>query len=130
MNIHGIGADIVEIRRMTRNLERFGERFAQRILADSELAGFARTPRKAAYLARRFAAKEATAKALGTGFRDGLSLRHIAVGHDAAGRPILEFSGRARELLVERGIADSFISLADERENALAFVTLVTTSGG
>ena len=126
MNIHGIGADIVEIGRMARNLERFGERFARRILAASELEAYARSPRKAAYLARRFAAKEATAKALGTGFRDGLSLRHIAVEHDSAGRPLLSFSGRARVLLEERGITGSFISLADERENALAFVTLVT----
>lgn len=126
MNIHGVGADIVEIRRIAQNLERYGDRFARRILTENEMQGYVSSPRKAAYVARRFAAKEATAKALGTGFRNGLSLKHIAVAHDALGRPLLEFSGRAAVVLEETGIAGSFISIADERENALAFVTLVT----
>ena len=86
----------------------------------------AESAKKEAYLAKRFAAKEATAKALGTGFRNGLSMKHIAVCHDEMGRPMLEFSGKAEELLRKRSIAGSFVSLADERENALAFVTLVT----
>jgi holo-[acyl-carrier protein] synthase len=77
-------------------------------------------------LAKRFAAKEAAAKAMGTGFRDGLSLRHIAVANEASGKPVLCFSGRAAELIERFGIGDAHLSLSDEREFAVAFVTLMT----
>ena len=93
--IFGIGTDIVRVTRMQRSLERYGQRFAERILAAEELAEFSLEARKAHFLAKRFAAKEAAAKAMGTGFRDGLALRHIAVGHDALGKPQLIFSGKA-----------------------------------
>jgi holo-[acyl-carrier protein] synthase len=124
--IFGIGTDIVAIVRIEAGLQRHGDRFAQRILADSELEGFRRAARPASYLAKRFAAKEAMAKAMGTGFRDGLSLRHIAVGHDAKGRPLIEVSGRAEELCRELGIGARHLSLSDEHEYALAFVTLLS----
>jgi holo-[acyl-carrier protein] synthase len=124
--IYGIGTDIVRVSRMHKNLERYGQRFAERILTDHEMEEFRRSARPAHYLARRFAAKEAAAKALGTGFADGLQLRHIGVTHDAAGKPLLEFSGRAAEMLRERGIAITHISLSDEENHAVAFVTLET----
>ena len=72
------------------------------------------------------AAKEAAAKAMGTGFSDGLHLRHIGVGHDANGKLLLEFSGRALEFVREKGITTVHVSLADEEDNAVAFVTLET----
>lgn len=125
--IYGIGTDIVAIARIEESLQRHGERFAERILADSEMEGFRAATRPASYLAKRFAAKEAMAKAMGTGFRDGLSLRHIAVGHDDKGKPLLELNGRAEELCSELGIGARHLSLSDEYEYAVAFVTLLST---
>lgn len=126
--IYGIGTDIVRIARMEAALARHGERFAHRILAVGEWADFQRAARPAALLAKRFAAKEAAAKAFGTGFSNGLGLRDIAVDHDSHGRPLLSFSAKAAELCRRRGIGRSLISLADERDYAIAFVTLLLAS--
>ena len=122
--IFGIGTDIVRVSRLKRDLERFGVRFAERILTDDELAEYHQKENKAHFLARRFAAKEAAAKAMGTGFAQGLQLRHIGVGHDALGKPTLIFTARASEFIEERGITTAHISLADEEDHAVAFVTL------
>lgn len=128
--IHGIGTDIVQVARIEAIFRRFGDRFARRILSDRELAEFARADRPAHFLARRFAAKEAAAKALGTGFRDGLQFHHIGVGHDRRGRPLLEFHGPALILIQRLAIGESHLSLADEQDYAVAFVTLVNAPGG
>jgi len=123
--IFGIGTDIVRVARMQQSLEKHGERFARRILTEHELIGYQHANKPANYLAKRFAAKEATAKAMGTGFRNGLSLKHINVGHDKQGKPLLEFYGRAAEFMSEEGINEAHISVADEQEYAVAFVTLI-----
>jgi holo-[acyl-carrier protein] synthase len=123
--IYGIGADIVRVSRIQRGLDRFGERFARRILTPQEWNEFARSKRPAHFLATHFAAKEAAAKAMGLGFRGGLSPRNIGVVHDAKGRPWLDYQGRAEELRVDLGIGESHVSLADEDDHALAFVTLL-----
>ncbi len=123
--IYGIGTDIVHINRMRDDLDRYGDKFARRILTDAEFAEFQGKSNQAAFLAKRFAAKEATAKAMGTGFSQGLSLHHIGVEHDKAGKPVLEFSGVAEKFLQEKQIKQTHLSLADEREYAVAFVTLV-----
>lgn len=123
--IYGIGTDIVQVSRIQKSLDRYGELFARRILAESELEDFRRTLQPARFLARRFAAKEALAKAFGTGFSGGLSFRDIAVSHDAAGKPILQLAGRAAELQREMGLGEDFISISDEREYAVAFVTVL-----
>jgi holo-[acyl-carrier protein] synthase len=122
--IFGIGTDIVSVMRIHAALERHGRRFAERILAPSELAGFNDTVKPAHFLAKRFAAKEAAAKAFGTGFRDGLAMADIAVSHDSLGKPVLAFSGRAKRLCEELGIGEHFLSISDEKEHAIAFVTL------
>jgi len=122
--IYGIGTDIVRIERIDKNLQRYGERFASRILSDNEFEGFQASARKAHFLAKRFAAKEAAAKALGTGFRDGLRLRDISVIHDELGKPILDFSPRGQEQLKIRCIGVTHLSISDEQDYALAFVTL------
>ena len=124
--IYGIGTDIVRVARMQKNIERHGDAFAERILTDAEQKDYATEVRKAHFLAKRFAAKEATAKAMGTGFSDGLSLQHIGVSHDAAGKPQLEFSGCADAFIRAKGITQAHISLADEEDHAVAFVTLST----
>ena len=123
--IFGIGTDIVHVSRMRDSLEKYGDKFARRILTDLEFAEFDDKQDKAAFLAKRFAAKEATAKAMGTGFSQGLSLRHIGVNHDEAGKPILEFFDIADQFLQDNNIKQMHLSLADERDYAVAFVTLV-----
>ncbi len=123
--IYGIGTDIVQVSRVESSLARFGERFARRVLAPSEWERYAQSARPAHFLAKRFAAKEAAAKAFGTGFRDGLRLRDIVVTNDALGRPGLAFSGRAQALFEEQGLSEGLVSISDEREYAVAFVTLV-----
>jgi len=125
--IFGIGTDIVRIPRMADNLARYGERFAARILTEAEMAVFRDSlhpAKQAQFLAKRFAAKEATAKALGTGFRDGLSLRDIGVNNDVLGKPVLIFSERAKQILRNEGIGGFHLSLSDESEYAIAYVVL------
>jgi len=122
--IIGIGTDIVCVSRMEKNLAKYGQRFAEKILTANELTGFLQHKRPASFLAKRFAAKEATAKAMGCGFRDGLQLTHIGVGHDDLGKPLLEYSGKAVDLCEHLNISNSHISIADEDEYAVAFVTL------
>ena len=123
--IYGIGTDIVHVKRMRDNLDKYKDKFARRILTDSEFVEFENKNDKAAFLAKRFAAKEAAAKAMGTGFSQGLSLHHIGVGHDDAGKPVLEFSDVPEKFIQEKKIKQAHLSLADERDYAVAFVTLV-----
>jgi len=122
--IFGIGTDIVRVSRMHENLARFGERFARRILAEQEWEAFLASARPAHFLAKRFAAKEAAVKAMGTGFRDGITLKQIAVGHAPGGRPLLRFSEQAEAFLHRNGVGEAHLSLSDEEAYAVAFVTL------
>lgn len=124
--IHGIGSDIVDVRRIEKSLEEHGRRFAERILATKELAEFDQSNAQANYLAKRFAAKEATAKALGSGFRDGLSMKHICVTRDELGKPGLCFDAVAQEKTRMAGITAAHLSLSDEHHYAIAFVVLET----
>ena len=124
--IFGIGTDIVRVERIQADLERFGERFAERILTAAEMQEFRGNASKANFLARRFAAKEAVVKAMGTGFSNGIQLHDIEVRHDPQGKPLLNFHGRAQQFLHEKRITVAHISLADEQDNAVAFVTLET----
>ena len=122
--IFGIGTDLVHIPRITALLAKHGDRIAQRILSDNEFKQFQQANNQANFLAKRFAAKEATAKAPGTGFRDGLSLSHIEVNNDVNGKPELGFMGRGQQLVEKFNISRSMISLTDERDYALAYVVL------
>jgi holo-[acyl-carrier protein] synthase len=122
--IYGVGTDLIEIRRVERALERFGERFARRILCDPELARFRAHRQPAAYLAKRFAAKEAFTKALGTGIHAPANWHGVWVVNLRSGKPQLEFSPALRALLEQRGVRRSHVSLTDEREMACATVIL------
>jgi len=121
----GIGTDLVHIPRMQALLDKHGDKIALRILSETEYLAFQQAKNQAGFLAKRFAAKEATAKALGTGFRDGLSLRHIEVSNDINGKPEVQFLGRGLELIAELNIGRSMISLSDEKDYAIAFVSLM-----
>jgi holo-[acyl-carrier protein] synthase len=122
--IYGVGNDVVEIGRIEKALERFGERFALRILCESELRRFSGHRKPAAYLAKRFAAKEAFTKALGTGIRAPANWHGVWVKNLPSGKPVLEYSVALRSLLEKRGVTGAHLSLSDEREMAFATVIL------
>ena len=122
--IYGVGTDVVEIVRIEAALERFGERFARRILCEPELARFGRHRQPASYLAKRFAAKEAFTKALGTGIHAPANWHGVWVQNLPSGKPVLRFSDNLTRLLEQRKILHSHLSLTDERGVAMATVIL------
>ena len=119
--IIGIGTDLVLLSRIEAVMERQGERFAQRILTPAELQRFRSHSQPARYLAKRYAAKEAILKALGTGLAKGMSWQHMQIDNDAQGAPFVTLSGVARQRLQQGGGGRMLLSLSDEREQALAF---------
>lgn len=121
--IHGIGTDIVAVKRLQRMWERHGQRIVEKLLAPQEVAEFARAGAKGRFLAKRFAAKEAFCKALGTGVRPPAVLTAIAIGHDELGKPLLAFRGQLAELIENQGFT-VHLSLSDEAEYAIACVLL------
>ncbi|HEV2523701.1 MAG TPA: holo-ACP synthase [Gammaproteobacteria bacterium] len=126
MKIVGIGTDIVSTSRIKTIWDRFGSAFARRILAKSELTRLELSRDPVSFLAKRYAAKEAVAKALGTGFRpEGILLTEISVNNNALGRPYLEFSGEAEREMARLRVVESHLTLSDEKEFAVAFVVLV-----
>lgn len=121
--IIGIGTDIVDIARIGQTLQRQGTRFVERVLCADEILVYHQRADSLAYLAKRFAAKEAASKAFGTGIGE-LSWQDFSVLNDARGAPVLRLTGRAAQLLQERGGRQALLSLSDEREFAIAFVVL------
>lgn len=122
--IHGIGSDIVEYARIESMWSRYGLRFARRILSERELPGFESSSHPARLLAKRFAAKEAFAKAVGSGLRDPVSLRRVGITHDGLGKPVLQFDDVLRTHLAQLGITGHHLSISDERNMVIAFVVL------
>ncbi len=120
--ILGIGTDIVTIKRMEDGLRRFGRHFAEKILAEDELALLPDGGRAASFLAGRWAAKEACVKAMGTGFAKGIGPRQIAVYNNAAGAPYLVLSGKALDFCNELGAVRMHVSVSHDRLSAVAFV--------
>ncbi|HEY1878764.1 MAG TPA: holo-ACP synthase [Caulobacteraceae bacterium] len=129
--IIGIGSDITDIRRIENSLERFGERFVRRVFTEVERARAERRAGPAATYAKRFAAKEACAKALGTGMRRGVFWRDMGVVNVRSGRPTLALTGGAAARLAE--ITPSghtcvlHLTLSDEPPYAQAFVVIEAT---
>jgi len=122
--IYGVGSDLIEIPRIERALQRFGERFAERILCAPELRRFRAHAKPAAYLAKRFAAKEAFSKALGTGIRAPANWHGVWVSNQRSGKPQLEYSEPLAAFLERRGIRRAHLTLTDERGMAAATVIL------
>ena len=120
----GVGTDLIKIDRLVASLAKRGDKFARPILTESEFAVFRSNATPSRFLAKRFAAKEAASKALGTGIGQGVSWQHIAVVAGEFGAPLLEFSGRAAEVAKRRGVVSSHISISDEKDYAIAFVVL------
>lgn len=122
--IRGIGSDVLEVSRMAASLARRGEALAQRLLAREELDEYRRHARPHRFLAKRFAAKEAVLKALGTGLREGIRWRDIRVAHDRRGKPEVVLAGAAAERLAGLDAARVWLSISDERDYVLAFAIL------
>ena len=122
--IIGIGSDLTEIARVRAVYEQYTERFVQRILSPEEQESYRRRVHKVAYLAKRFAVKEATAKALGTGMKKGIAWRQIAVLNKLSGSPYLLLRGTALERMKSLGGKQGLVSISDDGAYALAFVVL------
>jgi len=122
--IHGIGTDIVATRRMAQLHARYGGKLAQRVLAPEEWGEYAQAPDKTRFLAKRFAAKEALAKALGTGMRAPVTFSAIRVTHDARGRPAFAYAPELQAWLRTRALGPCHLSVSDEVEYAVAFVVM------
>jgi len=118
----GIGTDIIEIARIERSVERFGDAFLERVFTAGEIAYCQRKRNAAESLAARFAAKEAGAKALGTGISRGVSWREFEVRRQPGQRPELHLSGRAAEIAGKLGIRHISLSLTHSRSVSMAVV--------
>jgi holo-[acyl-carrier protein] synthase len=123
MPIRGLGTDIVAIERIATSLQK-SPRLIERVLTPFEQQCFAELNQPERYFAKRFAAKEAAAKALGTGIGHGISFQHFEVRNDAQGKPELFLSGRAAELAAELGVTALWLSISDEQAYACATVVL------
>lgn len=124
MAILGLGTDIVEVERIKQVMDRNGHRLAQRLLSEAEYQNYQQHAQPVRYLAKRFAVKEAAAKALGTGIRGGLAFNQFEVYNDQLGKPCLRFYGQAQMMIEQMGIKHVHVTLADERRYACATVIM------
>ena len=122
--IYGIGTDIVSIERIQNILNKNRDGFINRVLTEHEKALFANKADSAAFCAKRFAAKEAFSKALGTGIGRIVSFQDLTVRSNEHGKPYFVPSEKLRLYLQEKGIKHGHLSISDESQNALAFVVL------
>jgi holo-[acyl-carrier protein] synthase len=129
--IYGIGTDICDVRRVRASFERHGERFAQKILSDAELATWkarsARWPERGLrYLATRFSAKEAFSKAIGLGMRMPMTWRNCEIAKAASGKPEIVLHGVLREWFEAQGLT-AHVTVTDETDYAASFVVVEYT---
>lgn len=124
MAILGIGTDIVEIARIEAVLARSGDRLARRVLSANEWEIYQAHQQPVRFLAKRFAVKEAAAKALGTGIRNGLAFNQFEVLNDELGKPSLRLWEEAQRMAERMGVRSMHVTLADERHYACATVII------
>jgi len=122
--IFGIGTDIVELSRIGEIYERYGDHFAQRILMEEEMELYRRSKNPARFLAMRFAGKEATVKAMGTGFAHGVWLRDVGILNNDWGRPVIVWSERGSRVCARLGIGSGHVSLTDDAGLVMAFAVV------
>lgn len=120
----GIGTDLLDQRRIARLLEKPNVRFSQRILTAAELTLWAEKSHSVNFLAKRFAAKEAISKALGTGIAQGVSFQQMNIYSDPLGKPVVELTGAALAVMTAMGGQQVLLSLSDEGEMILAFAAV------
>lgn len=121
--IAGVGTDIVAVARLGKLYARHGERALDKLLAPSERADFVAAKDPARFLAKRFAAKEAFGKALGTGIAPPATLPNIAVAHDPLGKPVFDYAPELAAHLAASGLV-AHLSISDEQDFAVAFVVM------
>jgi len=124
--IYGVGTDLVDIERVKKILSKNRDSFIKRVLSEHEQALFANKAESAAYCAKRFAAKEAFAKALGTGIGQVVGFQDLTVRNNENGKPHFIPSEKLRQYLVEKNIKHAHLSISDESQSAIAFVVLET----
>jgi holo-[acyl-carrier protein] synthase len=122
--IYGVGIDLVMISRIEEALERWGERFREKVFTPGEIQYCSGKRNPAPSFAARFAAKEAFVKALGVGIRRGMHWRDVEVKRGPLGKPVLQLHGRARELCQRENIQGVFLSLTHDRSFSSAMVVL------
>lgn len=122
--IVGTGVDLAEVPRVRHLVERYGRRFIERVYTPSEIAYVERKANRFERFAARFAAKEAGAKALGTGISRGVTWLEIEVVRDPGGRPVLKFHGRAQQRAARLGVAHIALSITHTADLAMASVVL------
>ena len=122
--IYGIGTDVVEVSRIKVALKKYGLKLAQKILTYDELLAYSKVKSKENFLAKRFAAKEAFAKAFGTGLRGSVNFKSIEVTHDSLGKPLLKCHNKLKVLVKDKNIHHCHLSISDEKNIAVAFVIL------
>ena len=128
--IYGIGTDVLKFSRIERVWQRYGDRFAERLLLDEEMSYFRKSKNKARFLGMRFAAKEAIAKALGTGFANGIWVRDVGSVPNELGQPQVIFSERGQGLCDRLGVGQGFLTLTDEAGLIVAVAILMRTADG
>ena len=126
--IFGVGTDIIELSRIQATYDRFGEHFVRRLLMEEELVLFRRSKQPVRFLAMRFAGKEATVKAMGTGFAHGVWLRDVGILNNDWGRPLVTWSERGRRVCDRLGIGSGHVSLTDDAGVVIAFAVVETVA--
>ena len=124
MAIRGLGTDIVEIERIKTHIERVGDRLAKRVLTSEEMNKYLSHSQPERFLAKRFSAKEAAAKALGTGIGRGVSFQHIHISNDENGAPLIHFTDGAAGRMTHLQARSAHISIADEKHYAVSTVII------
>ena len=124
MNIFGIGIDIVEVERIKKIHQKYGEKFARKILSNNELKNFLKDKNKIHFLAKRFAAKEAVGKALGVGIKNGSILKNIEIKNDINGKPFVNINDIEKLNMTEK--KEIHISLSDEKKFAIANAVIIS----
>ncbi|MEX2122539.1 MAG: holo-ACP synthase [Woeseia sp.] len=123
--IFGVGTDIVELSRIQATYDRFGDRFVERLLMPEERTLFEKAKWPVRFLAMRFAGKEATVKAMGTGFGHGVWIRDVGILNNPWGRPLITFSARGQGVCRQLGIGEGHVSLTDDAGLVIAFAVVM-----
>jgi len=126
--IFGVGTDVVQLTRIQATYNRFGEHFVRRLLMARELKLFERSKDPVRFLAMRFAGKEATVKAMGTGFAHGVWIRDVGIDSNDWGRPLVIWSERGRGVCERLGIGNAHVSLTDDAGLVIAFSVVETAA--
>ncbi len=127
MKIFGIGTDIVNIKRMEKSLNKYGNNFKKRIFSKNEINYCENKKNPSSFYAKRFAAKEAFSKALGTGFRNGLNFKDISIVNDKFGKPFIKKNNKINNFMKRKFKTKNiniFLSISDEKKHSVAFVIL------